>query len=112
MGGSAGINAVTYRRGGKQRIYAFTAYGNLYVNYWDGEAWHWADQGQPSEPVVSNPSVVTYRYAGQRRIYAFVSSISKLYVNWWDGSQWRWADQGMPQGNLLTASPVMAGSAA
>ena len=40
---------ITYLQGGTQRIYAFDrgANGHLYVNYWDGSAWHWANQGTP-----------------------------------------------------------------
>ena len=36
--------------GGKQRIYAFFFDGEnkrLYVNYWNGVQWEWADQGTP-----------------------------------------------------------------
>jgi len=43
--GSPGV--VTYSQGGTQRIYAFDrgANGHLYVDYWDGTKWTWADQG-------------------------------------------------------------------
>lgn len=102
---TAGVSAITYREGGKQRIYAFVTYGNLYVNYWDGNGWHWADQGRPStqEPLVTRPSAVTYRDASNKqRIYSFVSSNSRLYVNYWDGTgSWHWADQGRPAGSEL-----------
>jgi hypothetical protein len=37
-----------------QRPYAFVL-GNdqhLWVNWWDGSAWHWADQGTPSNTTI------------------------------------------------------------
>jgi hypothetical protein len=39
---------ITYLEAGRQRIYAFVRGldGHLHVNYWDGSAWQWADQGQ------------------------------------------------------------------
>ena len=41
---------ITYREGTQpQRIYAFVrgANNHLYVNYWNGSQWQWADQGTP-----------------------------------------------------------------
>ena len=41
---------VTYREGNQpQRIYAFVwgTNGHLFVNWWDGSHWAWADQGIP-----------------------------------------------------------------
>jgi hypothetical protein len=95
---TAGVSAITYREGGKQRIYAFVPYGNLYVNYWDGNGWHWADQGRPSsqDVLVTRPSAVTYRQDNQQRIYCFVSTNSTLFVNYWDGKGWHWGNQGAP----------------
>jgi hypothetical protein len=86
----------------KQRIYAFARGGNghLFVNYWDGSQWKWADQGTPPGTTVipkSSPGVITYEEADKRKIYAFVQGNNgRLYVNYWDGSQWKWADQGEP----------------
>jgi immune inhibitor A len=91
---------ITYLEGGKQRIYAFVrgANGHLNVNYWNGSAWHWADQGVPAGTTVSDaPCVITYLEGGKQRIYAFVRGAnSHLDVNYWDGSAWHWADQGQP----------------
>jgi len=37
---------ITYPEAGKQRIYAFVTSedGHLYVNFWDGVQWKWANQ--------------------------------------------------------------------
>jgi hypothetical protein len=42
-------SVITFNQNGKQIIYAFVnaTNGHLYVNYWDGSKWHWADQGKP-----------------------------------------------------------------
>jgi hypothetical protein len=107
VAGSPGV--ITYQDGaGVRRIYAFVR-GNdrhLYVNYWDGAAWHWADQGAPPSTGVafqSDPGVVTYRQGtNPQRIYAFVNGDSgHLFVNYWDGSRWNWADQGSPQSSFV-----------
>jgi hypothetical protein len=96
--------AITYLdEGSKQRIYAFVGAqnGHLYVNYWDGTQWKWADQGTPpSTKVRGAPGVITYLdEAGKQRIYAFVRGQNgHLYVNYWNGTQWKWADQGTPPG--------------
>jgi hypothetical protein len=59
-------SVITYREGTTQpqQIYAFVrgANGRLYVNWWDGSQWAWADQGMPPTTAVSvEPSVITYR---------------------------------------------------
>jgi hypothetical protein len=45
------IAAITYLdcRSGKQRIHVFATgiYGNMFVNYWDGNSWQWQDNGKP-----------------------------------------------------------------
>ncbi len=84
--------------------------GHLYVNYWNGTAWHWADQGLPPfqggvdqgqvqyTKVVSGPGVVSYSQAGVQRIYAFVYTANNhLFVNTSDGTAWGWQDLGAPQ---------------
>src|SRR5262249_16736898 len=40
--------AITYDESGVRKIYAFLCEenGNLFVNYWDGSSWQWADQGK------------------------------------------------------------------
>jgi len=91
---------ITYQEAGTQRIFAFVVGkdGHLYVNWWSGQQWAWADQGTPpNTPVASAPGVITYQEAGTQRIFAFVvGKDGHLYVNWWSGQQWAWADQGTP----------------
>jgi hypothetical protein len=100
---------IAYLEGGKQRIYAFvrgTDGQHLYVNYWDGSQWKWADQGTPPGTMqqdppmeVNPPGVISYLEGGKQRIYAFVRDHNgHLYTNYWDGVQWNWADQGTPPG--------------
>lgn len=100
-----GIGACTYNQAGIQKIYCFTAGLNdssLYVNYWDGTAWHWANQGVPPNTVVaSTPSVITFEEGEIQRIYVFMIGLDgHLHVNFWDGAQWRWADEGTPPNTI------------
>jgi hypothetical protein len=109
-GGIADLSAITYREGtAPQRIYAFVAgtNGHLYVNFWDGSQWRWADQGEPPSASVSGIAAITYREGTQpQRIYVFArGSNGHLYVNFWDGSQWRWADQGTPPSTSASGFP-------
>jgi hypothetical protein len=101
--------AITYVSGGHQLIYVFAAAnnGHLVVNYWDGFAWHWADQGIPAgTPGISNPSAITYLSGGSQRIYIFAAALSgHLVVNYWDGSAWHWADQGVSAGSTMVYDP-------
>src|SRR5215813_11440502 len=65
---------ISYLEANKQRIYAFVrgANGHLYVNYWDGSAWLWHDQGVPPSTTVADvPGVISYLEASKQRIYAF-----------------------------------------
>src|SRR5262249_36523564 len=105
--GAPGV--ITYLQGGTQRIYAFdrAANGHLYVNYWDGGAWHWAGQGTPAGTTVAgDPGVLTYRQRSARRIYALARGATRrLSVNYWDGSAWHWADQGTPAGTTVAGNP-------
>jgi uncharacterized protein YfaP (DUF2135 family) len=87
-----------------QRPYAFVrgSNGHLWVNWWDGGAWHWADQGTPpGVNIAGEVGVLTVMDtpAASQRPYAFVrGSNGHLWVNWWDGGAWHWADQGTPPG--------------
>jgi hypothetical protein len=106
---SGGPAAITFREGLKQRLYGFVRgqNGHLLVNYWDGNSWHWADQGKPAgTDVVGDPTAITYRQAGTQRIYVFArGSNGHLAVNYWDGNSWHWADQGAPAGTTVTGVP-------
>jgi kumamolisin len=102
---------ITYSAGGAQLIYAFVrgANGHLCVNYWNGSAWNWADQGLPPGTTVSSaPGVLTYSAGGTQRPYAFVTGANgHLYVNYWYGSGWAWADQGLPPGTTASGAPAV-----
>lgn len=105
------VTEVAYVDGtGHQRIYAFDtgSNGHLKVNYWDGFAWHWADQGLPAgASAVYTPTAITYVSGGQQRIYVFAAaSNGHLVVNYWDGSGWYWADQGLPPGIPSLSQPT------
>jgi hypothetical protein len=97
---------ISYVEGVTRKIYAFVKgdNGNLYVNYWDGNQWRWANQGKPGIGLTGYPGVITFREADRQRIYAFIAGVNgKLYVHYWDGGQWRWADQGTPPGAKVWA---------
>jgi hypothetical protein len=97
-------SAVSFEDAGKQHIYVFVIgnTGHLYVNYWDGYQWKWADQGTPPGASISDISgVVTFRKDDRQRIYAFVIAASRLYVNYWNGYQWKWVDLGSPPGTTV-----------
>ena len=78
--------AVTYSTDKKsQRIFSFvTGNGDLYVNYFDGARWSWADHAQPGfvSYLKGSPGVITYRESsrfgalfrfGPQWIYAFIT---------------------------------------
>ena len=75
-------------------LYAFVtgADGHLFLNWWDGSAWHWEDQGlPPGTSAASAPGVITIGPG----LYASVTGDNgHLFLNWWDGSAWHWEDQG------------------
>lgn len=97
-------SAITFLDGGQQRIYVFacgqhkdTNDGNLYVNWFDGSSWAWANQMNPGTTVTGTPTAITYRdETGKQHIYVFVCASGNLYANWWDGSHWAWANLGNP----------------
>jgi hypothetical protein len=93
-------SVITYAEGGKQRLFAFIpgSKGHLYVNYWNGNTWQWADQGAPAgAPLIGSVSAISYLDGGIRRIYAFShDTVGHLIVNYWNGVQWQWSDLGLP----------------
>jgi hypothetical protein len=104
VSGAPGV--ITYLQEGTQRISAFVSgtNGHLYMNYWNGSQWQWADQGTPPGAKMGQraPGVITYLQEGTPRISAFVRGAnSRLYVNYWNGSQWQWANQRKPLGTTV-----------
>jgi hypothetical protein len=93
-----------------QRPYAFVT-GNdrqLWLNWWDGAAWHWANQGTPpAVQIAASVGVLTVMDSpnAAQRPYAFVIGCDgQLWVNWWDGAAWHWANQGAPPSVKIVAS--------
>lgn len=87
-----------------QRPYVFVRCGdnNLWVNYWDGATWSWANQGKPPGLNVDYPVGATTMMntpTSYQRPYIFVKcNDGSMWVNWWDGANWNWANQGKPGG--------------
>ena len=86
---------------GNRRIYAFMVAGNhdhLFVNYWDGFTWQWADNGSPPDGATSTEAITYIDDNGERRIEVFVrvyvNTTFPLYVNSWTGSNWVWTNHG------------------
>jgi hypothetical protein len=95
---------------GGARIYAFVrgSDGHLYVNFWDGAQWNWADQGVPPTTTVGgDPHVLDYSGVyGPEGLYAFVRGVNgHLDVDYWNGTRWTWADQGVPPNALASGDP-------
>jgi hypothetical protein len=101
---------ITYLEAGQQLVNAFVrdANGHLDVNYWNGSAWQWADQGVPPGTTASGSPAVITDLTGD--IYAFETGADgHLYVNYSysGGSGWQWADQGVPPGTTASGSTAV-----
>jgi kumamolisin len=100
---------ISYSAGGTQFIAAFVtgANGHLCVNYWNGSAWQWADQGVPPGTIAASvPEVISYVAGSQLFIAAFVTGANDhLEVSYWNGSAWQWADLGLPPGTTASSVP-------
>ena len=104
-----GVGVVTVQDAGAQgqRPYAYVIGDDfrLWVNFFTGGKWEWADLGTPPGHTISRPiGVTTVRDSASAgtRPYAFViTEDSKVWVNMWDGSTFVWADQGAPAGQLV-----------
>jgi hypothetical protein len=87
---------------GNEVVYCFVSgfhSGHLYVNYFDGHSWKWADHGLPPDGsgagAASAITVQRSLFVLDQNIFVFVSTGNQhLTVNYWDGSNWSWADQG------------------
>jgi hypothetical protein len=105
-----GKSTVTYTNAeGKQMIYSFGQgkNGHLVARYWDGNSWHWADQGVPAGmSAIYSPNAVVYHGGASPLIYVFcTASNGHLVVNYGAGSSWQWADQGLPNGTTAVYNP-------
>jgi hypothetical protein len=101
-------NAIVWEPGGTLEIDVFATAnnGHLVVNYWDGSAWKWADQGLPAGTTAMQfPSATTFGIGAQQLRVFGTGSNGHLLVNYWDGGSWRWADQGLPAGATAFQNP-------
>src|SRR5690348_231580 len=86
---SVGVLTVMDTPSAAQRPYAFmwASDGNLWVNWWDGRAWHWANQGTPPSVGLSGPvgvlTVMDTPSAAQRPQAFMRATDRNLWVNWW-----------------------------
>lgn len=102
-----GVTTVMDTPSSAQRPYIFvqSSDGNLWLNFWNGIEWPWADLRTPGLRTIRfGIGVITVMDtpASAQRPYAFVQTIDGyLYVNWWNGSEWIWADLGTPPGRTL-----------
>jgi hypothetical protein len=101
---------ISSRFQGFTRLYAFVrgSDGHLYVNFWDGAQWNWADQGVPPATTIGgDPGMVGYSGVyGPEGLYAFIrGSNGHLYVDYWNGARWTWADQGVPANATIGGDP-------
>jgi hypothetical protein len=117
--------AITYLdEAGKRWIHVFVqgSDGHLYMNYWNGTQWSWADQDLPRDqfnnplPLLFSPQgAVTFRDdPGKQQIYVFAPETDTpigLYVNHWDGKQWTWVVQPSPP-QWIKTTPAPSGGAA
>jgi tyrosinase len=75
--------------GAAQRPYAFVqaSDNHLWVNWWNGSQWQWADQGTPpGKTVATGAGAITVmdNPNAEQRPYAFVrANDNRLWVNWW-----------------------------
>jgi hypothetical protein len=90
ISGPVGVLTMMNTPTSAQRPYVFVrgSDGNLWVNWWNGSVWNWANQGNPpGVPTVSGPvGVLTVMDTptSAQRPYAFVQgSDGNLWVNWW-----------------------------
>ena len=103
VAGRVGIVTVMDSPSAAQRPYVFVIGGDdghLWLNWWNGSEWAWADQGiPPGQTVIGGVGIVTVMdspSAAQRPFAFVIGSDHHLLVNWWNGSQWIWGDQGTP----------------
>lgn len=104
--------AVTgFGTGNGRRIYGFVPAMNrsMYVYYWDGARWAWANQGGPTVQAWSC-TATSFARDGRDNIRAYRSgSTGPVTCNWWDGTRWQWVDLGMPPtgGQPLVGAPAV-----
>jgi len=67
---------------GRPFVFTRASDGHLWVNWWDGSAWHWNDQGTPPGLTVDDHAMAAVSY--DSRPYVFTRATDgHLWVNWW-----------------------------
>jgi hypothetical protein len=96
-----------------QRPYVFVLGSDrqLWLNWWDNTAWHWASQGVPAVGVtitstVGVMTVMDSPDSAQRPYVFLIGSDGQLWVDWWDYDHFVWANQGVPQAGVTVAAGV------
>jgi hypothetical protein len=84
--------------------------GQLWVNWWDGSAWHWTNQGTPpAVDIVGSVGVITVMDSptSAQRPYAYVvGGDGQLWLNWWNYTVWVWSSLGTPSPGVTVAAGV------
>ncbi|HEX3682049.1 MAG TPA: hypothetical protein VHU83_05850 [Bryobacteraceae bacterium] len=109
----AGVLSVMDAPTAAQFPYAFVlgSDGQLWLNWWDGTAWHWTSQATPAVGVTidSAVGVITVMDSpdSAQRPYAFlIGSDGQLWVDWWDYTRFAWGNLGLPQQGVTAAAGV------
>ncbi len=66
--------------------------GRLYVNWFNGNQWAWADQGAPvNTSAVGDPAATTYHDGTTQLINVFAPGANGfVHTNHWNGTRWGW----------------------
>lgn len=77
--------------------------GNVWVDFWSGSGWYWANQGTPNAVAINGAIGATTVDGG--RPYLFVQgSDGNMWCNWWTGSAWNWSSQGKPGSTAIAGA--------
>jgi hypothetical protein len=104
---NAGVGVASY----SNNLYVFVrgvdphGVTHLWVDYWNGSSWQWADQGTPPGGVTVDAGVGVASYSNN--LYVFVKGNDQhLWVDYWNRSSWQWADQGTSPSGIRLLSGV------
>jgi hypothetical protein len=104
IAGAVGVTAVG-ALGNRPYIFVLGGDGNLWLNWWTGNAWSWSNQGQPGDTF----DVGTFDVGIEEGLGTVVVNVNypqayvrgsdgNAYVNFWNGSGWVWENLGSPNG--------------
>jgi hypothetical protein len=107
-----GVVSVMSSPAAAQCPYAFVkgSDGQLWLNWWDGSAWHWTNQGTaPAVNIAGSVGVITVMDSpsSAQRPYAYlVGGDGQLWLNWWNYTVWVWSSLGSPSPGVRVAAGV------